>query len=206
MRGLNTLQKLYCSENELTSLEIQDLKTLQKLNCYKNKLTSLNVQGLTALQWLNCGYNELTTLNLKGLHALRDLECFKNNLPELDVQDINTLQRLNCYHNKLSTLELSTLHGLQELCCYDNLFNEKNLIRILTALPDRKQKKEGRALIYGKKNDPREGTITDFSSSAELKAAFEAAKAKNWRFYKRDTIGNEEEDRPFPPQPSFERL
>ena len=76
-------------------------------------------------------------------------------------------------------MRLSTLHGLQELCCYDNLFNEKTLIRILTALPDRKQKKEGRTLIYGKKNDPREGTITDFSSSAELKAAFEVAKAKN---------------------------
>ena len=124
---MNTLQKLYCSENELTSLEIQGLKTLQKLNCYKNKLTSLNVQGLPALQ------------------------------------------ALGFQHNRLE---------------------EDALIRILNSLPDRKTDEEGLAVLYseGEKLPKESGSAVP--ASAEFRAAFKAAKQKNWKLYMQTEDGD----------------
>ncbi|MGP1438868.1 MAG: hypothetical protein ACTTKH_07340 [Treponema sp.] len=35
-----------CSDNQLTSLDVQGLASLQKLDFWKNQLKSINVQGL----------------------------------------------------------------------------------------------------------------------------------------------------------------
>jgi len=53
---------------------------LQRLNCSYNQLTALNVQGLTALRELSCGVNRLTALNVHGLTALQRLDCDANQL------------------------------------------------------------------------------------------------------------------------------
>ena len=55
-------------------------KDITYLDCSENQLTSLNVQGLTALQELNCSGNQLTELNMQGLTALQELYCDSNQL------------------------------------------------------------------------------------------------------------------------------
>ncbi|EMD55984.1 hypothetical protein HMPREF9728_01853, partial [Treponema denticola US-Trep] len=41
------ITELYCSENQLTELNVQGLTALKTLSCWGNQLTALNVQGLT---------------------------------------------------------------------------------------------------------------------------------------------------------------
>ena len=82
---------------------------ITKLSCSDNQLTSLNVQGLTALQKLECRDNQLTELNVQGLTALQKLECWKNQLTELNVQGCAALQKLGCYSNKLNAEEMTAI-------------------------------------------------------------------------------------------------
>ncbi len=63
------LTRLYCRDNQLTTLNVQGLLALQTLDCESNQLTALDVQGLAALQRLNCDNNPLMALNLTGVHA-----------------------------------------------------------------------------------------------------------------------------------------
>ena len=74
------ITELSCSDNKLTSLNVQGCTALKELMCHHNKLTSLNVQGLTALKWLNCINNQLTELNVQGLTKLRVSNCFNNQI------------------------------------------------------------------------------------------------------------------------------
>ena len=131
--------KLFCNENQLTSLNAQGCTALQELYCYNTQLTSLNVQGCTALQGLHCNDNQLTSLNAQGL---------------------TVLQRLLCYNNQL------TAHAFKDI--FINLA---------------KTKWEGISILY----KDRDSNYSDFTQPPELAAAFNAAKAKGWKFYKNDT-------------------
>jgi len=82
---------------------------ITELSCSDNQLTSLNVQGLTALQKLSCGGNKLTALNVQGLTALQKLECWKNQLTELNVQSCTALKDLYCYSNQLNAQAMTEI-------------------------------------------------------------------------------------------------
>jgi uncharacterized repeat protein (TIGR01451 family) len=66
---------------------VQDLTNLQILYCSINQLTTLNVQGLTRLQYLSCEYNQLTTLDMQGLMNLQQLSCGNNQLTTLFIKN-----------------------------------------------------------------------------------------------------------------------
>lgn len=69
---------------------------LNKLDCSFNKLTELNLSGLTQLTTLWCQMNQLTTLDVSGLTQLTELWCFKNNLTALDITQLSSLNRIYC--------------------------------------------------------------------------------------------------------------
>ena len=89
------LQKLYCQNNPLTSLDNLPPQ-LQILSCYTCRLTSLDNLPPT-LQILSCHTSHLTSLD---------------NLPP-------TLQKLYCSHNQLTSLDNLPL-TLQEFDCTTN--------------------------------------------------------------------------------------
>ena len=66
---------LYCSENQLTSLDVSQNTALTELSCYSNQLTSLDVSHNTALTTLNCYDNQLTSLDVSHNTALTWLDC-----------------------------------------------------------------------------------------------------------------------------------
>ena len=136
--------ELYCSENKLAALDVQNCTTLQKLECNKNDLTELNLQGLTSLKHVVSRENtELTVLNVQGCTALQHFECIKNNklsalnlqgltslenvyssqnaaLAALDVQGCSRLTKLDAGYNKLTQLNLKKCTRLQDLNCHQN--------------------------------------------------------------------------------------
>ncbi|QEJ98637.1 leucine-rich repeat domain-containing protein [Treponema phagedenis] len=177
--GCTSLQWLYCSNNQLTTLNVSGLTSLEVLSCYYNQLTALNVSGLTSLQWLDCSDNQLTTLNASGCTSLQGLYCFRNQLTALDVSGCTSLQKLECSSNQLTALNVSGLTSLQHLDCYNNKLSAEVFKKIFEDLPERKEK-DGRVLLY-KDGD---SNYKDFTQPPELAAAFKAAKAKGWKFYK----------------------
>ena len=214
VQGLTSLQKLYCYHNQLTELNVQGLTSLIRLECYYNQLTELNVQGLTSLKVLECYSNQLTELNVQGLTALQKLSCWSNQLPELNVQGLTTLQELSCWSNQLPELNVQGLTALQklycsynqltelnvkgraslkELDCYRNKLNAQAMTELLNALPARTAGDDAEATLYTEKIGVTEGNCKDYTQPAELKAAFDGAKNRNWKLQKYNTNGNTED-------------
>ncbi|MGP1414860.1 MAG: InlB B-repeat-containing protein [Treponema sp.] len=141
---------------------------ITELDCKGNQLTALNVQGLTALQSLNCSNNQLTALNVQGLTVLQSLNCHYNKLTALNVQGCTSLQKLNCDGNQL---------------------NAKAMTELLNALPAREASDKAWATLYTEETGGTEGNCKDFTKPAELKAAFDGAKKRNWKLEKINASG-----------------
>ena len=77
------LERLDCSGNDLTQLDLRKCTLLQTLDCSRNRIASLDLDGLRALLELNCADNALTLLDLKSAGALRLLDCSGNRLVTL---------------------------------------------------------------------------------------------------------------------------
>ncbi len=210
VQGCTALQKLECSSNNLPELNVQGLTALQELSCPNNKLTELDVRGLTVLKNLRCNQNKLTSLNVKGLTALEELDCRGNKLTELDVQGLTKLQKLTCDENQLATLDASGLTKLKEincnenqltklnvqdctalksLYCRNNKLDDKAMKDLLNALPRREASEDNpaTALLYTEETGKTEGNYKDFNkpaTPAELKAAFNGEKSRNWKINK----------------------
>lgn len=117
IKYFTSLEYLYCSYNQLTTLDISDNTSLRELGCGNNQLTSLDVSNCTALTYLYCEENQLTSLNLSGCTALDDLWCSYNQLASLDVSDNTALTYLRCYYNRITSLDVSMCHDLSTLAC-----------------------------------------------------------------------------------------
>lgn len=113
------LIQLWCSNNNLTSLDISQNTKLTKLYCPDNKLTSINVSN-SKIEDLNVSNNQLTSLDLSGSTRLITLDCENNQISTLDVSKCLALENLYCPSNKLSELDLSRNTKLSNLTCSSN--------------------------------------------------------------------------------------
>ena len=139
----SNLEKLYCSQLKIETLDVSSLKKLQILRCSDNRsLTALNVSGLTNLEALYCDNTGLTSLDVSGLEnltqlwcsqsysletlkfgendKLTELRCSECNLSSLDVSSFTALETLDCsYNQNLTSLTLGNLAALTYLSCYN---------------------------------------------------------------------------------------
>ena len=122
-----SLNILWCTDNQLTALDVSENTALTKLNCCFNKLTSLDVSKNTALTELYCNDNQLTSLDVSKNTALISLSCVCNQLTSLDVSKNTALTKLNCSINKLTALDVSKNMALTELYCNDNQLTSLDL-------------------------------------------------------------------------------
>ena len=114
------LEYLYCSENNLTQLDVSKNTALEALDCLKNNLTQLDVSKNTALEALYCSENNLTQLDVSKNTALEALYCSENNLTQLDVSKNTALEALYCSENNLTQLDVSKNTALEALYCSEN--------------------------------------------------------------------------------------
>ncbi|NDV69497.1 hypothetical protein D0T66_11380 [Dysgonomonas sp. 25] len=132
---LDALTLLWCSLNQLTSLDVSANTALTWLDCHSNQLTSLDVSGATALTYLDCENNQLTSLDVSGATALTQLYCNSNQLTSLDVSTNTALTSLGCQNNQLTSLDVSTNTALTYLNCYQNQLTSLD-VSTNTALTD----------------------------------------------------------------------
>lgn len=121
------LDRLYCDNNSLTELLLQDAESsplvpdLTVLSCDFNALTTLDVSACTALTSLSCRSNALTVLVLSTNTALSKLYCDANSLTALSLMGLTSIETLTCSFNQLSSLDVSGVTSLRRLNCSYNL-------------------------------------------------------------------------------------
>lgn len=135
------LQVLFCSQNNLTALNLSAVPNLTYLNCHANRLTTLDVSMLPNLENLVCSENQLTqldlshnpkllkstcesnrlrSLDLSGNPHLTGFHCAQNQLEVLNISNNEQLTDLTCSYNQLKSLDVSNNPNLMELYCNDN--------------------------------------------------------------------------------------
>ena len=122
LKYFSKLTDLFCSDNNLTELDVSENPELKRLICYNNSLTSLNLNKNTKLESLNCNNNKLTVLDLRENKSLWWLRCNNNCLTSLDLRNnpkIRDLQvgsqRYQILANDDRTYDLHQLPGKFEL-------------------------------------------------------------------------------------------
>ena len=157
VNNCNTLDRLDCNDNALTSLSLSGCPALTNVNCNNNQLAALptlpsalvllycNNNKLTSLptlpsglQQLECQKNEFTSLTIRYLKKLftlkignnpklTTLNCNDNVLTTLTLEGNTALATLDCSTNKLSSLDLQGLSALQRLECQYNSLSALNV-------------------------------------------------------------------------------
>ena len=116
------LTSLYCTNTQLKVLDVSKNTGLTMLDCSSSQLEELKVSGLSNLDYLDCNSNQLKELNMTGLSSLTKLNCYYNQLEALDVANLSNLTTLRCQNNQLKTLDVSRLLNLTSLKCENNPF------------------------------------------------------------------------------------
>ena len=128
------LESLNCSDNRITSLDLNNNIKLIDLFCQDNtSLKSLIVTNCAVLERLNCSNTSITSLYVLSCANLRNLICENTKLTSLTVTGISTLKNiscsntttlktLNCFNNgsNFTHLYFSGCTGLETLSCYAN--------------------------------------------------------------------------------------
>ena len=96
------MERLNCSDNLLTALDLSKCPKLEMIACINNGLTKLDVTMCRKLSVLYCYRNKLTELQLRGCAWLTELSCGKNYLPNLDFSGCNSLRTAYCCDNDFS--------------------------------------------------------------------------------------------------------
>ena len=125
------LEKLDCSRNSLTSLDVSNNLFLRNLYCDSNAnengeggIKTLILGNLPELKILNCRRNNLNVLDIEGCPHLEILNCSYNNLQTLDVSKQRELERLFCAWNRLKILDVRTCQILNDMTCSYNALTE----------------------------------------------------------------------------------
>ncbi|QSE99254.1 T9SS type A sorting domain-containing protein [Fulvivirga lutea] len=142
------ITRLFCSQNQLTALDISQNTALTLLSIRDNQISSLNLSNNVALEEVDLTSNQLTSLDVTNCPALVDLGfdnnqltsidlsnnaslaylfCENNQLTELDVSNNTSLIELFCLGNEITSLDLSQHADLQYFDCNDNQLTELNI-------------------------------------------------------------------------------
>ena len=114
------LENLNCESNNILNLQLDQVSNLKELNCSDNQISYLDMSQNISLTDLNCSNNQISYLDLAQNNLLTNLDCRNNQLSYLDVSQDTALTDLNCMNNNLSTLEITQNHNLTFLNCSNN--------------------------------------------------------------------------------------
>jgi Leucine-rich repeat (LRR) protein len=116
------LEKLICSGNSLTSLNLTSNTLLKYVDCSNNPLSTLDVSKNTLLEELYC--DGATAITNKTINAKTNNS---KGLVELDLSNNLQLKKLSCSNNQINSLDLSKNTLLTFVNCSNNNLHNLNL-------------------------------------------------------------------------------
>lgn len=135
--NLRYLGSLWCMNNNLQKMEIDNSPSLVTITCYNNPLNDIIVNNLPKLRSLNCSDCLLETLDLSTCKELEGLYCANNNLTSLDIGKNAKLTQLDCSNNPIITLDFSNNPLIETLwanTCQLKELNVSNLVKLQVLL------------------------------------------------------------------------
>jgi Leucine-rich repeat (LRR) protein len=120
IQSFANLQFLFCTYNQIVSLDLAGMINLRGLHCSYNQINSITFNNLINLRTLNCDNNQLNALNLVGLNNLQTLNCFSNSIQTIQLNGLTNMVSVDCQSNQLTHLDVSDLINLQNLYCTNN--------------------------------------------------------------------------------------
>ncbi|MDR2493549.1 MAG: leucine-rich repeat domain-containing protein, partial [Coriobacteriales bacterium] len=120
LRHFPALVNLYCSDNQITALDLSQNPSLKELDCWNNRLMALDLSHSALLRYLDCGKNQLADLDVSHNAVLSQLACDNNQLTELDLTHNPVMQRLSFADNHLSELDVTHNPALIGIECTRN--------------------------------------------------------------------------------------
>ncbi|HIY68979.1 MAG TPA: leucine-rich repeat domain-containing protein [Candidatus Alistipes intestinigallinarum] len=87
--------------------DLREFPNLERLDCSQNAITELDLSPCTRLVRLDCRGNGLVRLDVEGLRGLTEADCRDNALQQLDLTSNGSLGRLDLRRNDLRTLDVS---------------------------------------------------------------------------------------------------
>lgn len=121
------LEKLYCADLGLSSLDISKNPKLNTVRASGNNLKTITIGSLPNLTVFDCSENSITSLDVSGCPQLSDLKANINKIATLDLSKNKELTKLNVFQNELSELDLSNNTKLVQLRCSSNHIAELDL-------------------------------------------------------------------------------
>ena len=109
------LEKLDCSGNNLSEVDLKSNAALRTLNCSDNSLTALDLSDKLYLTDVDCSGNKINNLLLTNACGLRNLDCSDNDIEEINLHDGQFISRLDCYSNPIKKLVLDNNAELAHL-------------------------------------------------------------------------------------------
>ncbi len=157
-----------CAINNLTELNTSNNPELNYLNCHKNNISALDLSSNIKIKTLNCSFNSLEQLNLSNNRILEHVSVFENKISSLVLSSPNKINTLLASKNKLSALDMAETASLVYLDINANLFDACALNKVFVALPVNNKANEGTVNL---KINHNAGTISSSTAVAE---------GKNW--------------------------
>jgi Leucine-rich repeat (LRR) protein len=118
---------LDCSDNFITTLNLNNNLQLVRLACNKNMLHTLEIVNCTELRMLDCNTNAIDDLQLGMNNLLEYIACNNNKLNVLDVIDNTELRVFDCSNNQINYLDLSQNVNLTAMNCANNQLSTLNV-------------------------------------------------------------------------------
>jgi len=136
-----SLEELYCSneivgdgnDNAITTLDVSGFPNMIRLYCQNNQITTLNIAGLTKLEALDTSNNPFiaTTLDVHLNPNLYYLLCQNNGLTDLNISGLTNLVTLVVWDNSLTSIDLSANPNINYLDCDENLFTSLDVSNLV---------------------------------------------------------------------------
>lgn len=114
------LKELYCSSNNLISLDLSNNLVLEEIIAGWNDLTEVNFGANTNLRSVALLNNLLTQLDISQNTGMIAIDLQNNLLNEIDVSQNIDLLGISIYNNNLTQLDLSNNPDFYQLDCSNN--------------------------------------------------------------------------------------
>lgn len=102
------VREVSCPGRGIVSLaDLCEFPNLERLDCSGNALSELDLSPCTRLMRLDCRGNGLVRLDVEGLRGLTEADCRDNALQQLDLTSNGSLGKLDLRRNDLRTLDVS---------------------------------------------------------------------------------------------------
>lgn len=127
------LRSLVLTGNHFTSLNIRGVNDAYQKNLLgdidlsNNELTSVTLNDMRTIRNLDLGNNKLTELSLKDADNMLTLDLSGNMLETVDINYCTLMTRMNVAHNNISSIVLPAEISLKELHCEYNALDFNTL-------------------------------------------------------------------------------